>query len=155
MPGTFSPPPRVSDPDMHHGTCVTHVHASRDRYQAVSFEVGGGENVPGIPRACATHNLTYLVRGPWTLPCSALSQSSYTALTTCCFWFNFFVTSTRPPLGLCFRSGFGNGKNSHWLHEPIMHIRARFLYFFGVSSGCTRPITGQVTSANWPVIGWA
>ena len=25
MPGTFAPPPRVSDPDMHHGTCVTHV----------------------------------------------------------------------------------------------------------------------------------
>ena len=25
MPGTFSPPPRVSNPDMHHGTCVTHV----------------------------------------------------------------------------------------------------------------------------------
>ena len=24
MPGTFSPPLRVSDPDMHHGTCVTH-----------------------------------------------------------------------------------------------------------------------------------
>ena len=25
MPGTFYPPSRVSDPDMHHGTCVTHV----------------------------------------------------------------------------------------------------------------------------------
>ena len=25
MPGTFSPPPRVNDPDMQHGTCVTHV----------------------------------------------------------------------------------------------------------------------------------
>ena len=25
MPGTFSPPPWLSDPDMHHGTCVTHV----------------------------------------------------------------------------------------------------------------------------------
>ena len=25
MPGTFSPPPRVSNPDMHHGTCVRHV----------------------------------------------------------------------------------------------------------------------------------
>ena len=24
-PGMFSPPPRASDPDMHHGTCVTHV----------------------------------------------------------------------------------------------------------------------------------
>ena len=25
MPGTFSPPLWVSDPDVHHGTCVTHV----------------------------------------------------------------------------------------------------------------------------------
>ena len=25
IPGTFSPAPWVSDPDMHHGTCVTHV----------------------------------------------------------------------------------------------------------------------------------
>ena len=25
MPGWFSPPPQVRDPDMHHGTCVTHV----------------------------------------------------------------------------------------------------------------------------------
>ena len=25
MPGTFPPIPRVSDPDMHHGTCVTHI----------------------------------------------------------------------------------------------------------------------------------
>ena len=25
MPGTFSPPPRVCDPDMHHGTCVMRV----------------------------------------------------------------------------------------------------------------------------------
>ena len=25
MPGTFSPSPQESDPDMHHGTCVTHV----------------------------------------------------------------------------------------------------------------------------------
>ena len=25
MPGTFFTPPRVGDPDMHHGTCVTHV----------------------------------------------------------------------------------------------------------------------------------
>ena len=25
MPGTFSPSPQVSDPDMHHGTCVTPV----------------------------------------------------------------------------------------------------------------------------------
>ena len=32
MPGTFSPQARVSDPDMHHGTCVKHVPwCMRDR----------------------------------------------------------------------------------------------------------------------------
>ena len=38
--------------------------ACGDRWLAVSFKVGGGENVPVIPGACATHNFTYLVRGP-------------------------------------------------------------------------------------------
>ena len=45
----FQRKPLVSDPGMHHGTCVTHVpwcmSGSRTR--------GGGENVPGIPGACA------------------------------------------------------------------------------------------------------
>ena len=41
--------------------------ACRDRLLAVSFEVGGGENVPGIPGACATRNFAYLVRGPWCM----------------------------------------------------------------------------------------
>ena len=30
-----------------------------------SLTHGGGENVPGISGACATHNFTYLARGPW------------------------------------------------------------------------------------------
>ena len=41
--------------------------ACRDRQLSVSFEIGGGGNVPGIPGACATCNFTYLVRGPWKL----------------------------------------------------------------------------------------
>ena len=32
---------------------------------AVSFEVGGGENVPDIPGACATCNFAYMIRGPY------------------------------------------------------------------------------------------
>ena len=51
--------PLVSDPGMHHGTCVTHV----PRCMSGSLNRGGGENVPGIPSACATRNFTPLVRG--------------------------------------------------------------------------------------------
>ena len=45
---------------MHHGTCVTHVPWC----MSGSLNRGGGENAPGIPGACATHNITYLARGP-------------------------------------------------------------------------------------------
>ena len=41
--------PLVSDPDMHHGTCVTHVPWC----MSGSLTRGGEENVPGIPGACA------------------------------------------------------------------------------------------------------
>ena len=68
MPGTFSPPPiskgkpLVSDPFMHHDTCVTHVPWCLSG----SLTRGDGENVPGIPGACATRNVTHLVRDPCT-----------------------------------------------------------------------------------------
>ena len=53
--------PPVSHPSMHHGTCVAHVPLC----MSGSLTRGGGENVPGIPGACATRNFTYLVWGPW------------------------------------------------------------------------------------------
>ena len=55
--------PLVSDPGMHHDTCVTRV----PRCISGSLTRGGGENVPGIPGACATRNVTYLARGPWDI----------------------------------------------------------------------------------------
>ena len=66
MPGTFSLSPRVSDPDMHHGTCVTYVPwYMPGSLTSGFFDVSGGENIPGITGACATLNFTYLVRSPW------------------------------------------------------------------------------------------
>ena len=53
--------PLVSDPGMHHGTCVKYVPWCLSG----SLTSGGGENVPGIPGACATRNFAYLVRGPY------------------------------------------------------------------------------------------
>ena len=66
MPGTFSPPPRVRDPDMHQGTCVTHVPwwmpgPLNSGFLWIRFR---GENVPGIPGACATCHFAYLIRSP-------------------------------------------------------------------------------------------
>ena len=47
---------------MHHGTCVAHVPWC----MSGSLTRGGGENVPGIPGACATRTFTYLARGPFS-----------------------------------------------------------------------------------------
>ena len=51
----------VSDPAMYHGMCVRQVPWCMSE----SLTRGGGENVPGLPGACATHNFTYLVRGSY------------------------------------------------------------------------------------------
>ena len=63
----------VSDPDMHHGTCVTHVPWC----MSGSLTPCGGENVPGIPGACTTRKFMYLTRGPWLValgPCFFQNQ---------------------------------------------------------------------------------
>ena len=65
MLGTFSPPPTskeplFSDPDMHDGTCITHVPWC----MLGSLTSGGGENVHDIAGVCATCNFTYLAGGP-------------------------------------------------------------------------------------------
>ena len=44
---------RVSDPGMHHGTCVTHMPWCMSGL----LTRGGGGNVPGIPGACAPATL--------------------------------------------------------------------------------------------------
>ena len=63
----FQRKPLVRDPGMHHDTCVSHVPWC----MSGSLTRGGGENIPGIPGACATRNFTYLVRDP--LPGSMMS----------------------------------------------------------------------------------
>ena len=57
----------------------------RDAKLPVSFEVDGGENIPGIPGACATCNFTYLVRGPTDMkqPLSTLCSNMYSIINHC------------------------------------------------------------------------
>ena len=56
--------PLVSDPGIHHGTCVTHVPWC----MSGSLTSGGGENVPGIPGACAPTILCILQEAHYRNP---------------------------------------------------------------------------------------
>ena len=61
--GTFSSPPRVSDPDVHHGTCVTHVPCWMSESLTRGFlwtQWRGNRSLH--PGACTTRNFAYLVR---------------------------------------------------------------------------------------------
>ena len=49
-----------------------------DRKLVVPFKVGGEENVPGIPGACATRNFMFLVRGPLSIPNQCIVWLLYT-----------------------------------------------------------------------------
>ena len=53
--------PRVGDPGMHHGTCVTHVPWCMSGSPTRDF----GENAPGIPGACATRDLCVMESGAY------------------------------------------------------------------------------------------
>ena len=57
MWGTFTPPPRVCDPDMHHGSCVTHVPWCMPGSLTSSFLWSRWRgNVPGMrnPQFCVS-----------------------------------------------------------------------------------------------------
>ena len=51
MPGTFSPSPQVNDPDMHHGTCVTHMPWSMSGSLTIGFlwNRRRGKTFPAFP----------------------------------------------------------------------------------------------------------
>ena len=130
MTVTFSPPPRVSDPGMHHGTCVTHVTwCLPGSLTSGFFEVGGGENVPGIPGACATRNFAYLVRDPSALAMHDVNVSLYTCtlyhpnqssiVPVQAFnqWRHSFTLKTGLPMVKelnAFRPGDSNMRDWHW-----------------------------------------
>ena len=78
MPGTFFPPARVSDPDMHHDTCMAHEPWCMPESLTSGFIWSRWRvNVTGIPGACATRNFTYLVRGQLLQPMTFQHTEAY------------------------------------------------------------------------------
>ena len=72
----------VSNPGMHHGTCITHVPWSLSR--------SGGEKVTGIPGACAIRSFTYLARGPSMSSLRCYDKTAY-GVWVCCALFYFLL----------------------------------------------------------------
>ena len=99
--------PLVSDPYMHHGTCVMHVPWCMSGL----LTRGDGENVPGIPGTFATCNCTYLVRGPWgqmNLMSSLISFNVAKQKPPCAdidliCWFVFFLRNNIVSIWTLFR----------------------------------------------------
>ena len=77
--------PLVGDPGMHHGTCVTHVSWC----MSGSLTRTGGENVPGIPGACAPTFLRIWQEARLTThTCKYNSHNTYTHLMARLFSYN-------------------------------------------------------------------
>ena len=64
FPVTAGKRSRHASRHVRHARAVMHAGIANLRFPLKS---AAGENVPGIPGACATCNFTYLVRGPWFL----------------------------------------------------------------------------------------
>ena len=76
----------VSKPGVQHETCVTHVPWC----MSGSLIRCGGENVSGIPGACAARNFAYLVRDLWW-PSSLMHIFSILAKSFWCHGSNFEI----------------------------------------------------------------
>ena len=74
--------PLVSDPGMHHGTCVTHMPWC----MTGSLTRGGGENVPGIPGACARAILRIWQEAHWIGAFFTFSDLNSKLERGCRFW---------------------------------------------------------------------
>ena len=131
---------------MHHGTCVKHVAW----YMPGSLTRDGGENVPGIPGACASCDVTYLVRGPLKQQLNDVQTGNNISP----FYRNntakhrFMLTQTYQ--GALY-SHFCNKKNfvraiSYILHDEICKFEQ---YSIGISHGIKHGFCTWM-SADWP-----
>ena len=104
MPETFSPPSRVSDPDMHPGTYVTHVPWCMPGSLTSGF-LWSRRREKTFPAFPVKPDFTYLVRGPWTYEClshqspvayrQTSNMSRFNSKKLKCFSFRLAVVSAQ------------------------------------------------------------
>ena len=116
----------VSDPDMHHGTCVTHVPWC----MSGSLTCGGRENDPGIPGACAPAILRILqeahAKRLSMLRC--ISSTSYTIPTSVCcimFYYSDIIVISSDGF-MCLIDSYSPGQlHRHWSNGKLDFVPVR------------------------------
>ena len=115
----------------------------------------GGENVPGIPRACATCNFTYLVRGPCPksgtvntglMRYSILSPASRTQIVMPANYICFFDVTIRTSFSTTWRKTLAYTLQLQrlWTHQQVAHeISADSSSFGACVSTCSGSSDGQ------------
>ena len=114
--------PLLSDPGMHHGTCVTHVLWC----MSGSLTRGSGDNVPGIPGACAFRNFANLVRGPWILMLMHMAPEDQIWIYTSLHYVKWLIE-----IGICIT--LANCE----ITCPSWHKILRILNYLNVITKCT------------------
>ena len=120
--------PLVNDPGMRHGTWVTHVPWC----MSGSLTPGGGENVPGIPDACATRNFYVSWKKPilekyyiWVEPVIWCSVELYTGrgpyrYIRDAIWRYWSVSSLVQAMACCLNQCWLIINSALW-HSPVSH----------------------------------
>ena len=86
MPGTFSPPPRVSDSDMHHNTWVTHVSWCRQGSLTSGFR-WSRKRGKRSRHSRRMHNPQFCISGKRPLLiCLSKKHSWKLTIMRCCGW---------------------------------------------------------------------
>ena len=133
MPGTFSTTPRVSDPDMHHGTCVTHVPwCMLGSLTEVSFEVVCGENIKVNNLSRRHPSIAAILIDHWTHPPGVRNVTSNPSWIPHCWLDNCLGHDSRNLIGgFLSEAGFfyATWMVKHaihfliWIKSHILHVR--------------------------------
>ena len=123
---------------MHNGTCVAHVPWC----MSGSLTRGDGENVPGIPGACATRNVTYLARGPClNKACPRLLHSPRLVAIGYETW---------PPIG--WHHPFGIGWSKYRLGLPSAPLHYGLTWPVGIPTVFQTPVTVSLHRQAMPAL---
>ena len=127
MPGTFSPSPQVSDPDMHHGTCVTHVPwcMPGSLYSSFLWNRRRGKTFPAFPAHAQPVFLRIWQEAHGVKPAPSVSLSNTSTpyvLTTVLIDWLIGLIAIYDKLQTCWYITAGDFRSYNWCNCQFVHL---------------------------------